>query len=133
MIRAARKFKETYGGKPVFAKVDMLGWEDPNAPVYLPIKVIRIAKDRRLVDVLKHEDEFDVIHKRYHSISVNGIIHELPDGYTKGYGPYREYYVKIGGPHDIQEEEERKNRELDAKLAAKKADPNAPVDVMVSG
>lgn len=131
MIRSARKFKETYVGKPVFAKVAMGKWEHPDAPVYLPITIIRIAKDRRFVDVLKHEDEFDVKHKRYKAITIDGIIHEIPDNYIKGYGPYREYYVKVGGPHDIKEEEERKDLEWKAKQAAKQVDQDAPGDVLV--
>lgn len=131
MIRAARKFKEAYAGKPIFAKVNMGSWEDPNAPVYMPVKVIRISKDRRLVDVLKYEDEFNVRRKRYHAVSVDGLVHEIPADYIKGYGPYRDYYVKIGGKHDIKEEEERKNREWKAKQAAKQVDQDAPGDVLM--
>lgn len=119
MIREARVFKEQHVGKVVYANVDMRSFTKGSYPVLQPVMVVRIAKDRRLVDVVSPTDEYDIKYKRYTKVSVDTLTLTLPDNYIWGVAEYSKYLVKENGPYDLREEvkeRDRKYAEREAEL-----------------
>lgn len=124
-IRSARKFKEQHVGKVVYARVDMLGNTKGDDLVLMPVKVMRISKDRRCVDVAEmHHIDWATKHRCYTKVTADNLQLEVPEGYIPGVGSYHRYLVKENGPYDIREalaESDRRHEAYMAQQAAERA------------
>lgn len=117
-IRSARKFKEQHVGKVVYARVDMLGNTKGDDLVLMPVKVMRISKDRRCVDVAEmHNIDWATKHRRYTKVTADSLQLEIPEGYIPGVDAYHRYLVKENGPYDIREAVKERDRRLEEQLA----------------